>query len=62
MKKARSCRSIPRPQILLNNNVKYVTARKGDTYKKISDELGMAPWEIINTTMRINRMPWRKDR
>jgi len=33
-------------QILLNNNVKYVTARKGDTYQKISDEFGMAPWEI----------------
>ena len=33
-------------QILLNNDVKYVTAKKGDTYQKISDELGMAPWEI----------------
>jgi LysM repeat protein len=33
-------------QVLVNNKVKYVTARKGDTYKKISDEMGMAPWEI----------------
>jgi LysM repeat protein len=32
--------------VLTNNNVRYVIARKGDSYKKISDELGMAPWEI----------------
>jgi len=33
-------------EVLYNNNVKYVLARKGDTYQKISKEFDMAPWEI----------------
>ena len=32
--------------VFLNNNVRYVVARRCDTYKKISDDFEMAPWEI----------------
>lgn len=33
-------------EVLYNNNVKYVLAKKGDTYERISKEFDMAPWEI----------------
>jgi LysM repeat protein len=50
-------------EVFLNNNVKYVIAKKGDTYKKISEEFDMAPWEIfkyneVTKDSRLNEGAW----
>lgn len=42
--------TIPMPgprEILLNNRVKYIIARKGDSIESLSTELGMARWQFI---------------
>lgn len=42
--------TIPMPgprEIFINNRVKYIVARKGDTIEKLAEEMGMAKWQFI---------------
>lgn len=34
-------------QVSLNNGVKYIIARKGDSFESIARDLGVMPWQII---------------
>ncbi len=34
-------------QISLNNGVKYIIARKGDSFERIAEDLGVMPWQLI---------------
>jgi len=42
---------IPMPgprEIFINNRVKYIVARRGDTIEKLAEEMGMAKWQFIS--------------
>lgn len=34
-------------QVSVNNGVKYIIARKGDSFERIAEDLGVMPWQLI---------------